>query len=120
MKKRYVELGYWLLALLPLVCTLVCLPSLPERVPMHWNAAGEIDGWGQRSAALLMPFMIIGLNAMFLVLPKIDPKRKNYEGTGFAKGYHAFRLIFNLFMLLMTAITLYSAYNPNALHVEML
>mgnify|MGYP000179513371 CR=1 FL=1 len=32
--------------LLGLVAAAVAWPSLPEAMPVHWNAAGEADGWG--------------------------------------------------------------------------
>ena len=37
-----------LLVLLPLAAGLLLWNRLPEQLPMHWNAAGEIDGWGSR------------------------------------------------------------------------
>ena len=30
-------------------------PELPDRVPQHFNAAGEADAWGSRAALLLLP-----------------------------------------------------------------
>lgn len=113
--KRF-ELLCWGLSGLGLVLTLALLPALPDRVPLHWNAAGQVDGWGTRLSALLLPVTTLGLNALFLVLPAIDPKRKNY--AAFAKAYEAFRLIFNLFMLLMCALTLYSAFYPDSAAME--
>ena len=38
---------------------LIRFPSLPERIPMHYNFAGEIDGYGSRLMLLIMP--VIGL-----------------------------------------------------------
>ncbi|MBC5580972.1 SdpI family protein [Anaerofilum sp. BX8] len=118
MKKNRSELLCWVLAALPLALALCCLPTLPERIPLHWDLAGEIDGWGTRSSAFLIPAMTLGLNALFVLLPRIDPKRRNYPRFGGA--YRAFRLMFNLFMLGMAAITLYSAYRPGALSVNKL
>ena len=40
-------------------CVLILWHSLPEQIPIHYNAAGEIDGYGGRGSLLLMP--IIGL-----------------------------------------------------------
>ena len=34
-------------------------PSLPEQIPMHFNAGGVVDGWGSPSSVFLGP--IIGL-----------------------------------------------------------
>lgn len=116
MKKNQSELLCWLLAALPLALALFCLPTLPQRVPLHWDLAGEVDDWGSPASALLIPAMTLGINALFALLPRIDPKRRNYQRFGGA--YTAFRLVFNLFMLGMLCVTLYSAYRPGALPVN--
>ena len=47
------------LLLVTIVYLLIRLPFLPERIPSHYNFAGEIDGTSGRGMLLLMP--IIGL-----------------------------------------------------------
>ena len=42
-----------------IVTILILWHRLPEEIPTHYNAAGEIDGYGGRGTLLLMP--IIGL-----------------------------------------------------------
>ena len=65
--------------------------NLPTRIPIHWNFAGEIDGWGSgQSHAIYMPAIIIGLYLMFLFLPYLDPRKERYEQ--FAKVYHIFKI----------------------------
>ncbi|MGE4272425.1 MAG: SdpI family protein [Desulfitobacterium sp.] len=58
-------------------------PMLPDRVPSHWNIQGQVDGytnafWG----AYLFPLLILGVYLLFWALPKIDPKRTNYQKMG--------------------------------------
>ena len=37
-------------------------PHLPERVPSHWNMAGQIDGYNSRTFHIIFfPSMILGL-----------------------------------------------------------
>ncbi len=48
-----------LLLLGSIVYILIVWQKLPERIPTHYNFAGEIDGYGGRGSLLLMP--IIGL-----------------------------------------------------------
>lgn len=43
----------WGILLAGLAGALVCLPSLPDQIPIHWNAAGEIDGWGSPGIGVL-------------------------------------------------------------------
>ena len=55
------------------------LPRLPEKVPVHWNLAGEADRFGPAwQNALLLPALAFGLWAVLLFLPLADPLRKNY------------------------------------------
>jgi uncharacterized membrane protein len=64
-----------LLLLLAVAGSAVVYPMLPPRVPIHWNARGEIDGWGSPLlGALLMPLLMIGIVVLFRLLPKISPK----------------------------------------------
>ena len=63
--------------------SLAVYARLPERVPTHWNAAGEVDGWSGRAVgAFLMPTVALGLWLLFLVLPRLDPRRANYARFG--------------------------------------
>ena len=62
----------------------------PARVPMHWNVAGEIDGWSSRGfGAFLFPVILIAIYFLFEILPKIDPRRANYPE--FKKVYAIFK-----------------------------
>jgi len=54
-------------------------PSLPDKMPNHWGINGEINGYGSKMAgAFTLPLINLGMYIMFLVLPHIDPKGKNY------------------------------------------
>ena len=49
-----------LLAVLGAVCALnfighlICLPFLPDVIPVHWNFAGQADGWGPKETNLIL------------------------------------------------------------------
>ena len=48
--------------------------------PVHWNAAGEVDGYGGKFETLLMmPLITIPLVLLMVFLPKIDPRMRNLE-----------------------------------------
>ncbi len=54
-------------------------PTLPDRLPVHWNAAGKVDAYGGKfEALLLMPIVALALYAAMRWIPRIDPGRKNY------------------------------------------
>ncbi len=60
-------LGAWLLLI------------LPARVPVHWNAQGEVDRYGSAlEGALLPPAIATFLTLVFSFLPRLDPRRANY------------------------------------------
>ena len=56
-----------------------CLPLMPEEVPIHWNWAGVADGFGPKWSALALGALPLGLLVLFWVMPRIDPKGKNFE-----------------------------------------
>lgn len=76
---------YWILGA---VCALnfaghlVCYPFLPEQVPVHWNFAGVVDGFGPKWSALLLALLPPAMLVLFRFLPSIDPKGKNYGQSG--------------------------------------
>ncbi len=77
--KRYLFV-FAAVALLVLAAILAIYPALPAQVPMHWNAAGEVDGWGPRREVLVHAAFLLGLGLLWLVLPKVSPKRFAVEG----------------------------------------
>lgn len=68
------------LILLSLFLTLLTYSRLPDPMPIHWNIQGEVDGYGRKAFAAFMPlsvmiFVWLSMN----YLPKIDPKKENYQ-----------------------------------------
>lgn len=43
----------WIMSIAPLVITAIVLQFMPERVPMHYDMAGNVDRWGSRYESLL-------------------------------------------------------------------
>ena len=89
-----------LVLILTAVMTLVAYPVMPTVVASHWNAAGELNGtmpkfWG----LTLIPLLMYGFCALFVVLPRIDPLRNNYQK--FQDYYEGFILVFAAFFFLI-------------------
>jgi uncharacterized membrane protein len=61
------------------IFALAVYPRLPDRIPTHWNLHGVADGWGGRGSAFLFPAIGTGIALLMLVLPRIDPRRANWE-----------------------------------------
>jgi len=85
---------HWIIAcLLPvaaLCLTATVYPSLPERIPTHWNAAGEVDGWGAKSMAFLMPGVMVFMLGLLSAVPWLSPK--HFEVDAF-RGTYAFIVV---------------------------
>lgn len=80
-------------------------PSFPERVASHWNAAGEADGtmrkfWG----VFFVPFLMLGMYLLYLVIPRIDPLKKNI--ASFSSAYNALWVFIFLFFAYIFGLTL--------------
>jgi len=73
--------------------------QLPELMASHWNVNNEVDGYISKfSGVFMMPLVTLGMFALFLVLPNIDPLKANIA---------QFRGAFNLFIVLITVFMLY-------------
>lgn len=56
---------------------------MPARVPIHWGASGEVNGWGPAWVnAFLPPAIAVLLYLTFLYIPLIDPHHRNYAEFG--------------------------------------
>ncbi len=104
------------LAILMLAVGAFSYPRMPETVAVHWNAQGIANGYGPRlQAAFLLPLIMIGLSALLLFIPEIDPLKANIEK--FRKDYNGFILAFALFFfylyILTTLLNLGVSFNLN-------
>ncbi len=82
--------------------------QLPDPMPSHWNAAGQVDGsmskfWG----IFLLPLMTAGLTLLLLAVPAIDPLKANI--AQFRGLYNAFIVGFVVYMLYVHGLTLAAA-----------
>src|SRR5262249_41133047 len=60
--------------------------SLPDRVPIHWNIRGEVDGYGSRTlAAFLMPAVLLGVFGLLWGIPRLVPAQ--FESQSFRSTY---------------------------------
>ena len=106
MEKFKKEIPFIVVALLPFVYLAYIWNELPKEVPMHWNASGEIDRWGDKSELFMMLFMLTGITYfVFLIIPYIDPKQK-LQNMG--NKLNNLRLILALFMSALAIYILYS------------
>ncbi|MFH1234042.1 MAG: SdpI family protein [Candidatus Diapherotrites archaeon] len=80
-------------------------PGLPDSIPTHWGLDGEINGYMDKSIAIyLMPMLLLVLGLFFVILPVLDPLRKNYEA--FMPYFEGFIVLFSVFMLYIHVLTI--------------
>ena len=83
----------------------VLWPTAPERLPVHFDVAGNVDRYGGKAEGLLlMPAIALGLYLLLRFLPAIDPARANYPA--FAGAYGVIRLTAVVVMALIDAALL--------------
>lgn len=88
----------WLILLLPFIYILIVWNTIPDQVPTHFNIKGEPDDYsGKAFALLLLPVMNIVMYFILFFVPRIDPRKKNYEAFG--SSYQNIRLVIHLFFV---------------------
>ncbi len=103
-----VEAVQWAILAAMFAATAWAWPRVPPEMPVHWNIAGEPDRYGGRAEALLLvPLLALGLYALFLALPRIDPLRANY--AQFAGPYAVLRTAILAVMGVIQAVLIAAA-----------
>jgi uncharacterized membrane protein len=99
---------YLILLLIPFIFIALYWNDFTDKIPVHWNFSGEIDKFTQKEIGV---FLIPGLNVifyiMFLLLPKIDPRKDNY--TLFRTSYNVLRLSIIGFLFFINIIVFLSS-----------
>jgi uncharacterized membrane protein len=68
--------------------TAFCWPHLPESIAIHWNLAGEADGWGTRWTLWLSgPGLMALLLALGAALPYLSPRDFSVDRFGATAGH---------------------------------
>ncbi len=107
MKHKIPLVGFGIIAA-GFIFGLMIQPRLPEKLPVHWNAAGQVDRFGGQAEALyLMPALSVFLLLVLWALPHLSPKGKGIEA--FRPQYDATILVFCGFMTLIHIAVLMNA-----------
>lgn len=69
-----------LILIIPFCAVALLWDKLPDWVPTHWNARGEVDDYTRkRFGTMLVPVINVVIAFFVGVLPWIDPKLKKYD-----------------------------------------
>lgn len=106
------------IAILVLIATLIHLvvvyPTLPQQIPTNWGFSGQVD-YGSKSTIWVMYGISVLIYPLFFIIPKIDPKGKNY--SRFDGFYSVFRLVIVLFLAGMLEMIIFSAQDAHRFDV---
>lgn len=74
------------------------------QIPVHWNAAGEIDRYGGKVEGLLLsPLIMGGLMVLVAFITRIEPRRGNFLQS--EKAFTMFWYVLLLFFLMLHTAT---------------
>ncbi|MEM8836187.1 MAG: DUF1648 domain-containing protein [Planctomycetota bacterium] len=129
---RALSLVAWAMVLVVLVTPIALLPVLPDRLPMHFNAAGQPTSSAGRWSIIVLG-VVSALTAFgVLMVTRIDPRKFNYATTiteDNAEGMYRLSLRFVrvmsicvslVFLIIEAEIALVATRGPGSLGVWML
>lgn len=83
------RIWWWAAAIVTLATLLgsaVVYPTLPDKIPTHWNIKGQVDATGSKDwAVFLMPCAMLGLLGLLRAIPWLSPK--HFEVDAFQSTY---------------------------------
>ncbi len=102
MERKLSIILMWLIVIVTILSTIYFYDALPDIMPTHWNASGEVDGYSSKEiGAFLLPIMAIFVALIFVIIPYIEPNKKNLK---------KFALQYNTLGLLLVAFFAYLHY----------
>jgi len=79
-------------------------PKLPDKIPVHWNAYGEIDNYSSKLMVFLIPVIYLFFVIISFVLPAADVFKDNIKK--FYKYFYGMKILFGIFFLVLFISTL--------------
>ncbi len=91
--------------------SLIFYPSLPDRIPTHWNMSGEVNGWSGKSFGLFaLPAGT--LLSLFFILAGEWLSPVNFKVSAFRSAFNYLMVICASLMLYIHALVIASALQP--------
>lgn len=98
----------WIIILAPFVFAAINWGKFPERIATHFGTDGQPDDYSGKWAGLVwFPSINILLYFIFLALPYIDPRKKNY--ALFEEKWKIMRTVLHAFLSFITFLTYFYA-----------
>ena len=91
-----------IIILLPIVAGLILWDQLPDRIPTHWNAAGQVDQYSSKAFAVFgLPGIMLAVQWLCMLGTAADPKKANHSD----KILHLVLWIIPVLSALLSALT---------------
>ncbi len=85
--------------------------NAPATIPIHWNAAGKIDGYGSKSTMLVWPTMPLFALLLLVGLPWLSPK--NFRIDTFRETFNYIMVVVACLFGYMGIVIAYATINPH-------
>lgn len=72
---------FYLLMFLPLVIVIITLPIFPDKIPAHYDFAGNITRWGSKYESLIFPIITIVMGIILKASSKSGENKVNEKAT---------------------------------------
>ncbi len=80
-------------------------PSMPGKMPTHWNSKGVVDGYSSKALGLfLMPSILVFIWLLFYFIPKVAVYKNHFKQH--EKEYNSFKVIIALFLFILYIVTI--------------
>ncbi len=101
--------------LLPILAGVILWNQLPEQIPTHWNAAGDVDGWSSKAFAVFgLPCIMLAFQWLCVLGTSADPKKANHP----EKVLHLVLWIIPVISVVLFALTYVAAFG-NEVQMEL-
>ena len=91
-----------IILVLPILVGVILWEQLPEQIPTHWNAAGEVDRWSSKTfAVFVLPLIMLAAQWLCCLGTGADPKKANHSD----KVVHLVLWIIPVLQIVLFAIT---------------
>lgn len=109
----------WIISFIALAGTAIVLQFMPDQVPMHYDAVGNIDRWGSKYENLIFPVIILAMSLFWTLFIRYYEKKAlravdEKESAGArsnAKVLGIVGLCMAAMFTVMQGFILYGAYN---------
>ena len=112
--KRNIAL-MWVISLVPIIILIMIYGKMPETVPTNFGFDGTINAYGPKSTLWMLAGMGPLLALLFQFMPRIDPRKRNYEK--FQKYYDVFAIFMELFLLGISSMIFVEILRPGTVSI---